>query len=63
MLLPEGLSDVGDYPKLTLELVRRGYSDEAVAKILGGNALRVLAQVEQSASPSAATPSARRSTP
>ncbi|MBW2268460.1 MAG: dipeptidase [Deltaproteobacteria bacterium] len=51
MLLPDGLADVGDFPNLTLELVRRGYSDEAVAKILGGNALRVLERVEQIASP------------
>ena len=44
--LPEGLKDVGDYPNLTVELVRRGYSDQDVRKILGGNLLRVLADVE-----------------
>jgi membrane dipeptidase len=49
MFLPAGLEDVGDYPNLTLELVRRGYSDEAVTQILGGNALRMLAEVEQAA--------------
>jgi membrane dipeptidase len=49
MFLPVGLADVSDYPNLTLELVRRGYGDDAVPKILGGNALRVLAEVEQAA--------------
>jgi membrane dipeptidase len=44
--LPEGLKDVGDYPNLTVELVRRGYSDWDIRKILGGNVLRVLADVE-----------------
>lgn len=39
--LPDGLGGVQDLPNLTLELVRRGYSDEDVLKILGGNFLRV----------------------
>ena len=42
----EGLGDVSDYPNITTELVRRGYSDEDVHKILGGNVLRVLEEVE-----------------
>jgi membrane dipeptidase len=44
--LPEGLKDVGDFPNITVELVRRGYSDEDVRKVLGGNVLRVLDAVE-----------------
>ena len=44
--LPEGLAGVQDLPNLTLELVRRGYSDEDVLKILGGNFLRVFAAAE-----------------
>lgn len=47
---PEGLEDVSDYPNLTVELVRRGFSDEDVRKILGGNILRVLAEVARIAS-------------
>jgi membrane dipeptidase len=44
---PEGLDDVSKYPAVTKELVRRGYSDEDVAKILGGNILRVMAEAEE----------------
>ena len=44
--LPEGLEDVSCYPHLTAELLRRGYSDRDVKKILGGNVLRVMRQVE-----------------
>lgn len=44
--LPEGLDGVDALPRLTLELVRRGYSDEDVLKILGGNFLRVLEAAE-----------------
>ncbi len=45
--LPEGLEDVSTYPNLIAELLRRGHSDEDIAKILGGNALRVWQQVEE----------------
>ncbi|WP_206352246.1 dipeptidase [Tautonia rosea] len=44
--VPVGLEDVSTYPKLTEELLRRGYSAEDVGKILGGNALRVLRDAE-----------------
>jgi membrane dipeptidase len=37
---PEGLDDVSCYPRLTEELLRRGYSETDVHKILGGNILR-----------------------
>ena len=37
---PIGLEDVSDYPRLTEELLKRGYSESDVHKILGGNALR-----------------------
>ena len=42
---PEGFSSVNDYPNLTRALVARGYSDSDILKILGGNALRVVAEV------------------
>ena len=44
---PVGLEDVSRYPYLTAELLRRGYSDEDVKKVLGGNILRVMREVEQ----------------
>jgi membrane dipeptidase len=43
---PDGLSDVSMYPKLFAELVRRGWSDEDLAKIAGENMLRALEQAE-----------------
>jgi membrane dipeptidase len=47
--LPEGLDDVSRYPYLTVELLRRGYSDADVRKILGGNLLRVMRAAETTA--------------
>lgn len=44
--LPEGLEDVSRFPMLTAELLRRGYSDADVRKILGGNILRVMRRAE-----------------
>ena len=44
--LPAGLEDVASYPKLVAGLLERGYSEEGIAKILGGNLLRVWRQVE-----------------
>lgn len=43
---PEGLTGVGDYPNLFAELIRRGWSDENLAKLAGGNVLRALRQAE-----------------
>ena len=44
---PKGFEDVSRYPYLTAELLRRGYSDEQVKKVIGLNFLRVMRQVEQ----------------
>jgi membrane dipeptidase len=44
--LPEGLKDVGDFPNITVALLRHGYSEEDIRKILGGNILRELTDVE-----------------
>lgn len=38
--VPVGLEDVASYPRITEELLKRGYSETDIAKILGGNALR-----------------------
>jgi membrane dipeptidase len=43
----EGLEDVSKYPALTAELLRRGYRDEEIKKILGLNVLRVMRAVEK----------------
>ncbi|GAB3099148.1 membrane dipeptidase [Aestuariicella hydrocarbonica] len=44
--LPEGLKDVSTYPVLIDALLERGYQESDIAKILGGNVLRVMEQVE-----------------
>ncbi|RCR71665.1 dipeptidase [Larkinella punicea] len=41
-----GLEDVSEIEALTLELVRKGYSEQDIAKIWGGNLLRVLGQAK-----------------
>jgi len=38
---PKELKTVLDYPKFTQALIKRGYSDTDIAKVLGGNFLRV----------------------
>jgi membrane dipeptidase len=43
----QGLEDVSKYPDLTAELLKRGYSDADVKKIIGQNVMRVLRQVEK----------------
>lgn len=48
--LPEGLADTSELPNLTYELVKRGYSDADVRKILGENLLRVMRECEVVAS-------------
>lgn len=44
--LPTGLKDVSAYPALLAELIRRGWSDADVAKVAGGNVLRVMEGAE-----------------
>jgi membrane dipeptidase len=43
---PEDLTGVQDYPKIFAELIRRGWSDENLAKLAGGNVLRALRRAE-----------------
>jgi membrane dipeptidase len=45
--VPDGLEDVSKFPDLLAELVRRGWSDGAIAKIAGRNFLRVFRTVER----------------
>ena len=44
---PEGLDDVSKLPFVTEELLRRGYGESDVRKVLGENVLRVLTANEQ----------------
>ncbi|GAA5980458.1 hypothetical protein JCM5350_001506 [Sporobolomyces pararoseus] len=46
---PEGLEDVSKYPSLITELIKRGWSDEEIVGLTGGNLLRVLEKVEKTA--------------
>ncbi|MBT0669270.1 membrane dipeptidase [Novosphingobium profundi] len=45
--LPIGLGDVSTYPALLGELMRRGWSDADIAKLAGGNVLRVMEAAER----------------
>ena len=49
--LPEGLRNAADYPNLVAALQARGYNDQDIRKILGGNLLRVWKAVEAGAKP------------
>ena len=40
-------TDVSQFPNITLELVRRGYTKKEIKKIWGGNLLRVFREVEK----------------
>jgi membrane dipeptidase len=47
--LPKGLEGVETYPALLAELMRRGWSDADIAKLAGGNVLRVMEGAERTA--------------
>ncbi len=44
---PQGMEDVSKLPNITLELMKRGYSDADIKKVLGENLLRVMSEVER----------------
>ncbi len=46
-VMPEGMEDVSNLHKITEELLRRGYSEPDIKKILGGNILRVMEDVAE----------------
>lgn len=46
-LTPEGMDSAADLPKITAELMKRGYTADDCRKILGGNIMRVFAAVEK----------------
>ncbi|HEY6245643.1 MAG TPA: dipeptidase [Pyrinomonadaceae bacterium] len=45
--MPEGARDVSMLPNITYELLKRGYSEKDIRKILGENLLRAFAEVER----------------
>jgi len=45
-VLPLGMEDASRLPQITGELLKRGHSERDVTKILGGNVLRVMEQIE-----------------
>ncbi|MFL1417056.1 pyoverdine-tailoring dipeptidase-like protein PvdM [Pseudomonas fildesensis] len=47
----EGWENVGDVRNVTAELIQRGYSEADIAKLWGGNFLRVWDQVQKAAKP------------
>lgn len=46
-VVPTGLHDVSTYPALLDEMFERGWSDHEVAKLAGGNVLRVMAEAQR----------------
>lgn len=44
---PRGLEDVSKFPALTAELIRRGYNDRDVEKVIGLNVIRALREAER----------------
>ena len=54
--LPAGLGSVATYPALLAELLRRGWPDADVARVAGGNVLRVMAAAERVAAGMAGEP-------
>jgi len=43
---PPGMNSVSGYPLVFAELIRRGWNDQDLAKLAGGNVLRVMRQAE-----------------
>lgn len=43
----EGCSDVSEMSNITIELVKRGYTEDEIAKIWGGNIMRVMQEVKR----------------
>ncbi|MEA3364114.1 MAG: membrane dipeptidase [Candidatus Hydrogenedentes bacterium] len=43
--MPKGVREPENFPDITAELVKRGYSERDILKILGGNLMRLFEQV------------------
>jgi membrane dipeptidase len=57
--LPAGMEDISKLPNITYELMKRGYSDRDIKKILGENLLRVMTRCERVAKSSSVAAGAR----
>ncbi len=55
----DGLDQVTDYPKITAALLKAGYTKDDIAKVWGGNALRVLREAQALADPVPPAPPSR----
>ncbi|TNF41732.1 MAG: membrane dipeptidase, partial [Bacteroidetes bacterium] len=42
----DGCADVSEFPNITAEMLKRGYTEEEIRKVWGGNFFRVFKQVE-----------------
>jgi membrane dipeptidase len=47
--MPAGMEDASKFPMITESLLRRGYPESDVRKILGENTLRVMTETERTA--------------
>jgi membrane dipeptidase len=45
--LPQGMEDISKLPNITYELLKRGYSEKDVRKVLGENFMRAFAEAER----------------
>lgn len=43
----DGCADVSEFPNITAEMLKRGYTEEEIRKVWGGNFFRVFAEVEK----------------
>jgi membrane dipeptidase len=44
---PEGMEDVSKLPNITIEMMKRGYTESDIKKVLGENLLRVMSEAER----------------
>ena len=44
-VMPEGLRTLGEFPNLTATMEKRGWSEERIRKVMGGNCWRFLKEV------------------
>jgi len=58
--MPLGMEDASKLPKITDALLKKGYSEADVQRILGGNILRVMEQVERVAQGGGKAPTTQR---